>query len=319
MSAAADAVIVEAPSFIDHVPQAYRSTEYSLEVLQVNVGLKCNLACRHCHVQAGPKRTELMSEHTMQACLDALDNCNFKTLDITGGAPEMNPHLPWFLAEASARGVNVIVRSNLVILTLPAYEHFLELYAKLGITVVASLPHYVQKNTDRQRGAGVYDASIVVLQKLNELGYGAGQGLQLDLVFNPGGAFLPPDQSQIEREYKKRLRDQFNIEFDNLLTITNNPLGRFAEALYEKDMLRAYMDKLIEAFNPETVPTMMCRTYLSVDHEGMCYDCDFNLAAGLRCSDKRSIFDYASKNVSLKRSVTFGNHCYACTAGAGSS
>lgn len=311
--------MAECPSFAALVDEEYRVTKNDLDVLQVNVGLKCNLGCKHCHVQAGPHRTELMDKKTLQACIDILDERGFKTLDITGGAPEMNPHLEWFLREATKRDVEVMVRSNLVILTLPEYEHFLRLYADLGVTIVASLPHYAQKNTDKQRGAGVHDASIEVIQQLNELGYGKGQGLTLNLVFNPGGAFLPPDQQQIEREYKKRLFDQFGIEFDNLLVITNNPLGRFAKALQAKGKLQAYMNKLIDAFNPDTVPEMMCRTYLSIDHEGNCYDCDFNQAAGLRCKDKRTIFDYLNDKLPLERSITFGSHCYACTAGAGSS
>lgn len=319
MSTEAELVVSGCPAFVDQVAREYRVTEDTLEVLQVNVGLKCNLACKHCHVQAGPQRTELMNKETMQACLDVLDERGFTTLDITGGAPEMNPHLEWFLQEAARRDLEVIVRSNLVILTNPTYAHFLQLYADLGVTIVASLPHYVQKNTDRQRGEGVYDASVEVLRQLNELGYGKGQGLVLNLVLNPGGAFLPPDQEQMEKEYKKRLFEQFGIEFDNLLAITNNPTGRFAQALQEKDKLQAYMDKLTEAFNPETVPTMMCRTYLSVDYEGYCYDCDFNLAAGMRCLDRHTIFDYLDSSITLKRTIALGDHCYACTAGAGSS
>lgn len=320
MSSAAEALVASCnPVFIEKVDEANQVTKDSLDILQINVGLKCNLACRHCHVQAGPERTELMSKEVMQACLDVIDTYGFKTLDITGGSPEMNPNLEWLLREASKRSLTVMVRSNLTILTLPEYEHFASLYAELGVQIVASLPHYVQKNTDKQRGEGVYDASIEVLRYLCSLGYGKGNGRELNLVFNPGGAFFPPAQDQIEREYKKRLHEQYGIVFDKLFAITNNPLGRFAGALQSKDRLQPYMDKLIGAFNPTTLPGMMCRNQLSVDYQGICYDCDFNQAAHLPCKDARTIFDYRDGSLELKRRIVFGNHCYACCAGSGSS
>ena len=307
------------PPFSDRVDEDNRWSNSKLETLQINIGLKCNLSCKHCHVEAGPGRIESMSQEVMQACLDLLDWYGFKSLDITGGAPEMNPHLAWLLGEASRRSVSVMVRSNLVILGLPEYAHFAELYQQHGVQVVASLPHYVQKNSEAQRGVGTYDTSIKILQKLNSLGYGGSDALVLNLVYNPGGAFLPSSQDQLEREYRKRLRDQFGIEFNNLFAITNNPLGRFAEALAAKGTLQAYVDKLVGAFNPETLPTMMCRNQLSVDYEGRCYDCDFNQAAGAPCLDGRTVFDYHANTLDLKRKINFGNHCYACCAGSGSS
>jgi radical SAM/Cys-rich protein len=319
MPGCAQEVVASRPPFIERVDDEYRVTEDRIGTLQVNIGLRCNLFCRHCHVQAGPHRTELMDKETMRACLDVIDAHEIAVLDVTGGAPEMNPHLLWLLEEATERGVKVMVRSNLTILTQPGFERHPETYARLGVTIIASLPHYVQKNADRQRGEGVYDASIQMLKRLNELGYGRNSRTELDLVFNPGGAFLPPPQAQIEREYKARLLDRHHIVFNNLFAIANNPLGRFADALYAKGSLDAYMDKLVGAFNAATVPNMMCRSQLSIDYQGICYDCDFNQAAGLPCLDGRTILDYRGRATGLKRRIHFANHCYACCAGSGSS
>ncbi|HBT95712.1 MAG TPA: radical SAM protein [Coriobacteriia bacterium] len=317
------AATVEIP-FIDRVDEDNRITRESLEILQVNVGAKCNLRCKHCHIQAGPDREELMNRQTMQACLDVLDAYDFKTLDITGGAPELNPDFEWFVTEACKRDVTVMTRCNLVILDTPEHAHLAELYARLGVQVVASLPHFVQKNTDNQRGDGTFDASIRVLQWLNALGYGKGSGLELNLVYNPGGPFLPGSQDQLEAEYRRRLQAGFDIVFDHLFAITNNPLGRFAAALSAKGKLQDYRDKLVTSFNPGTLPNMMCRNQLSVGWDGRCYDCDFNQAAELPCGDGRTIFDYrdaaqACKPLDLKRSIEFDGHCYACCAGSGSS
>jgi len=315
--------MAHASPFIDHVDEENRWTKSRLEMLQVNIGKKCNLSCRHCHVQAGPERTELMSREIMQACLDVVDTYGFDVLDITGGAPEMNPHFEWLLHEAAVRRAIVMVRCNLVILSLPDYAHFAELYARLGVQLVVSLPCYTQENTDAQRGTGTFDTSIRVLQKLNALGYGKGNGLELNLVYNPSGAFLPSPQEQLERNYKEIMSEQFDIEFDRLFAITNNPLGRFANELYTEGTLQTYVDALACAFNPAALPTMMCRNQLSVDYEGVCYDCDFNQAAGAPCLDGRTIFDYRDGNtsgpLSLRRSINFNDHCYACCAGSGSS
>jgi radical SAM/Cys-rich protein len=319
MMGSAQEVVASYPPFIEKVDDGYRMTENRVDTLQINIGLRCNLACRHCHVQAGPHRNELMDRETMRACLGVIDAHKMAVLDVTGGAPEMNPHLPWLLEEATKRAVKVMVRSNLTILTQPGFEQYPEIYAHSGVTLIASLPHYIQKNTDHQRGEGTFDASIRMLQKLNDLGYGKDDKTELNLVFNPGGAFLPPSQAQIEREYKTRLFDRYHIVFNSLFAIANNPLGRFADTLYAKGSLNAYMDKLLGAFNAATVPNMMCRSQLSVDYQGICYDCDFNQAAGLPCLDDRTVFDYRTAGSRLKREVHFGNHCYACCAGSGSS
>ncbi len=315
---------IDCPAFEDKVDAENKVTNISLDTLQVNVGAKCNLSCKHCHIEAGPDRSELMSKEVMQACLDVLDIYGFSTLDITGGAPELNPDFEWFITEAAKRTITVMTRCNLVVLSLPKYEHLAARYAELGIQVVASLPHFVQKNTDNQRGAGVFDVSIKKLQELNALGYGKGDGLILNLAYNPGGAFLPGAQAQLEAEYRRRLQADFGIVFDNLFAITNNPLGRFAKALDAKGKLQDYMNKLVGAFNPATLPGMMCRAQLSVGWDGRCYDCDFNQAAQLPCLDGSTIFDYIDTEngvpkKELKRAIAFGKHCYACCAGSGSS
>lgn len=320
MDEGALATLQSFPPFSERVEPEYRFTLDAPSVFQANIGMACNLACKHCHYQCSPARTEEMSKETMQQCLDVFFARGFKTLDITGGAPEMNPNFEWFIREAHRRGASMIVRSNLVILHEPQYAHLPELYAELGVNVVASLPHYTRKTMEKQRGDGTFDQVISMLQRLNGLGYGQGGPLQLDLVFNPAGALLPPDQEALEREYKAKLKDDFGITFDNLFAFTNNPIGRFANALQKKNMLGKYLTKLIDAFNPDTVEAMMCRDQISVGWDGNLYDCDFNQALGLRVKSKLTIADLAADlTLPLKREIVFGNHCYACTAGAGSS
>ncbi len=310
----------ETPSFAGRVDEENRFTEDGLEIMQVNVGRRCNLRCKHCHIDAGPDRTELMTRETMEACLSVFAGRGFKTLDITGGAPEMNPHLAWLLEQAHALGADLMVRSNLVILDLPEYRQMADCYAEYGVTLVASLPHYTQKAMEKQRGSNTFDQVIAQLQQLNARGYGKGGGLEIDLVYNPGGAFLPPDQASLEREYKQKLGSDFGVSFDHLFAITNNPLGRFGEFLERSGNLEGYMGKLVNAFNPGTLPSMMCRNQLSVGWDGRLYDCDFNQAADLACTGATSIFDYAGDpSLPLKREIRFGDHCYACCAGAGSS
>ena len=315
------------PAFIDKVSKEFRFGHSELDTMQVNVTRKCNLSCAHCHLECSPARTEMMSRETMQACLDVFCARGFKSLDITGGAPEMNPHLEWFLREATHRNIPIMLRSNVCIHELSDYQHFPELFAELGINVVASLPHYKKTNMEKQRGANTFDAVIHGLQHLCDLGYGKGEAganangqvLQLDLVFNPAGLTLPPAQATMQGEYKRRLRADFGIEFDNLFAIANNPCGRFAAALYRKDKLDTYMNKLISGFNEATVPNMMCRSEISVSPDGRLYDCDFNQAADLESACANSIYDLLDSNISLKREIAFANHCYACCAGAGSS
>ena len=315
------------PPFVERVEEEYRWGFDDLDVLQVNITRQCNIACKHCHLECGPNRTEHMTKENLQNCLDVFQQRGFKSLDITGGAPEMNPDFEWFIREAAARNIPTIVRSNLVIHEEEGYQHFPALYAELGINVVASLPHYRERNMEKQRGAGTFMPVIRGLQRLNDLGYGKGEEgrnahgklLQLDLVFNPAGTNLPPDQTSMEAEYKRRLAEDFGIVFDNLFVFTNAPGGRFAMALYKKNKLADYMGKLIDAFNPDTVPSMMCRMEYSVAPDGRLFDCDFNQAVDMPCRDGRTIADLLDPDQPLRRKIVFGNHCYSCTAGAGSS
>lgn len=296
-----------------------RSTGLSL--LQVNVGKNCNLSCKHCHMEAGPGRSESMGRDTMSQCLVALEEPEIQTLDITGGAPELNPHLPWLIEEASRLNKRVMVRTNLTALNTGLCSHLMEFYAARKVEVIASLPYYIEKYTDRQRGQGVFDASIRVLKHLNKLGYGREQSeLILNLVHNPGGAFPPPVQQAIEADFRRELGRRHGIVFNRLFTITNVPVGRFLKFLLNSNNLISYMGRLADLFNPKTVAGVMCRNQISVGWDGRLYDCDFNLAQGLGCWPEvpghiKDFNFYSLKN----RPVTVGNHCYACTAGAGSS
>ncbi len=314
-------IINSFPSFYTRVDEVTSQTNDELDVLQVNVGRLCNLACRHCHMEASPSSKDIMTLETWKQCIDVCEARGFKTLDITGGAPEMNPHLEWALHEARSRNIDeIIVRTNLVVMLEEEYAHFAQLFADLGITLFASLPHYTAKTVDKQRGDKVFEGSITMLQKLNALGYGTDEDKVLNLVYNPTGAFLPPDQEALEREYHEKLKADFNIVFNNLFAITNAPGGRFADRLAKTGNLKGYMQRLVDAFNPATLEAMMCRFQLSVAWDGRTYDCDFNQAVGLPCKDGRTIADYAfDLSLSLRRKIAFGNHCYACTAGAGSS
>ena len=310
------------PPFIGMVPEEHRVTNDPLGVLQINIGYKCNLACKHCHLECSPARTEAMSRETMQACLDAYEVGGFKSVDITGGAPEMHPDLEWFLQEWKKRGVAPICRTNLCILTQPEYEHFVQVYADVNATLFASLPYYSARNVDKIRGNGTFAASIEALRMLNAVGYGDHDGdgdtHTITLVFNPAGATFPPDQATMEAQFHRSLAKDFDVHFSNLVAITNNPIGRFAEALNRKDNLGKYMKRLFDAFNPDTTEGMMCRDQISVDWAGEVYDCDFNQALGLKILDKKTIFDFAREKQPARK-IVFANHCYACTAGAGSS
>lgn len=292
-------------------------TKESLETMQINVGCLCNLSCRHCHVEAGPQRTEVMSEETMAACLQVFQENGFKNLDITGGAPEMNPHLAWLIREASPLG-KLMVRTNLVILKEPPYERFMDIYKENKVEIICSLPYYSKKTAEKQRGTNTFESSIRVLKRLNDIGYGREKDLVLNMVFNPAGAFLPPPQGEIEREYKRRLKDQYDIDFNQLFAITNNPVGRFAEFLEQGGNLEGYLVRLSDSYNPATVANMMCRSQLSVRWDGKLYDCDFNQTLDLALDTPRQIGDLKGKAIET-RAIKLGNHCYACTAGAGSS
>lgn len=311
--------INEIPAFSTKIDNKdFSLTKDKLEIMQINVGKLCNLSCKHCHVSAGPNRKEIMSLSTMKDCLQVFKENNFTILDITGGAPEMNPNFKWLVKEACNLNAKVIVRTNLVILAKEGYTDLPEFYAKNKVEVVSSLPYYTEKNTDKQRGDGIFNTSISMLQKLNSLGYGMKDDLILNLVYNPGGAFLPPPQTAMENEYKKNLKNKYNIDFNNLFTITNNPVGRFLSFLEKSNNTKGYMERLYNSFNTSTLRSMMCRNQLSISWDGQLYDCDFNQALDLKVNGISSIEDLKGKKID-KRQIKFKNHCYACTAGSGSS
>lgn len=293
----------------------------SIDTLQVNVGKLCNQTCRHCHVDAGPDRREVMSRETMQLCLDVLARTDIRTVDITGGAPELNPHFRWFVERVAALDRHVIDRCNLTVLTTPGCADLPEFFACHGVEVVASLPHYRATSTDAQRGDGVYAKSIAALKRLNDVGYGDGtSGLRLVLVTNPVGAYLPPPQASLEAEWKRELMRLHGVRFDALFAITNMPISRYLEWLQQSGNLDRYMQRLVDAFNPSTVGAVMCRTLLSVGWDGRLYDCDFNQMLDLEVSARvpRHIRDFEPSTLAHRPIVT-GRHCFGCTAGAGSS
>ncbi|QDU09733.1 arsenosugar biosynthesis radical SAM (seleno)protein ArsS [Gimesia aquarii] len=293
----------------------------TINTLQVNLGKLCNMTCEHCHVDAGPDRREIMTWETIQDCLKALKNPGFQTLDLTGGAPEMNPHFRNLVAEATKFKKQIIDRCNLTILLAPGYTDLPDFLATHQVELVASLPCYLEENTDDQRGNGAFKKSVQALQKLNSLGYGKSDSeLKLSLVYNPVGFSLPPDQSELELAYRRELKKQFDIEFTNLITITNMPISRFLSELVNQGRLEEYMERLINAFNPETVSGLMCRSILSVDWQGFLYDCDFNqmLSLPVSVSTRRHIRDFHYNELNERKIVT-NQHCYGCTAGAGSS
>ena len=293
-----------------------------LEILQINVGYMCNQVCAHCHVDAGPDRKEIMTKKTLQQCLDILKISGIHTLDLTGGAPEMNPHFRWFVEKASKIGVqDFIVRSNLTILMAhKKYEDLPAFFKTHNIHVVSSMPHWTQGKTDKQRGEGVFSHSIEALKKLNFIGYGLpGSKLKLDLVYNPSGAFLPGDQKSMELNFKKALYNDFGIEFHNLLALTNLPISRFLDYLIASENYEDYMYNLVAAYNPETLENIMCKNTLSVSWDGYLYDCDFNQMLGLKIKNPIShIRDFNTKDL-MERHIQISQHCYGCTAGAGSS
>ena len=294
-----------------------------VEIFQVNMGKMCNQVCKHCHVDAGPDRKEIMTRETMQQCLDVIRaNPALTTVDLTGGAPEMNPEFRWFVTELKELNRHVIVRCNLtIIMANKKYYDLPEFYKANGIEVVSSLPSYTQDRTDRQRGDGVFEDSIKALQMLNAVGYGKeGTGLTLNLVYNPAGAFLPPDQDTLQKEYKAALKKDHGIEFNNLFAITNIPISRYLDYLLVSGNYEQYMEKLINAFNPSAALNVMCRNTLSIGWDGYLYDCDFNQMLDLKiaCAGKQHIsqFDLDAFN---NRNIIVKQHCYGCTAGAGSS
>jgi radical SAM/Cys-rich protein len=292
-------------------------------MLQINVGLYCNQACTHCHVESSPKRTETMSRETVDRILHVLAaSPTVATLDITGGAPEMNAAFRPLVEGASALGVEIIDRCNLTVMMEPSMDWLGEFLADHRVRIVASLPCYSQKNVDTQRGNKVFERSIAGLRKLNDLGYGApGSDLKLDLVYNPGGAFLPPPQEMLQAKYAEELKENFDITFNELFTMTNMPIKRFADQLHKAGKLEEYMQLLVDSFNAQTLDSIMCRSLVSVSHDGSLYDCDFNqaLAMPLATQKRPSIFDVSSLDELKGARVNTGNHCFGCTAGMGSS
>ncbi len=293
----------------------------SVETLQVNVGKLCNQACKHCHVDASPKRTEIMRHETAEQVLAALQGFRIPTLDLTGGAPELNPSFRWLVTEARALDTHVMVRHNLTVMFEPGQEDLPEFFRAQQVEVISSLPYFQEQQTDAQRGNGVFTKSIAALRKLNAVGYGvAGSGLLLHLVYNPVGAFLPPAQSSIEADFKRELLSRYQLTFNHLYTITNMPISRFLEYLRRSGNEERYMRKLVEAFNPNAVAGVMCRGLVSVDWTGKLYDCDFNQMLELTVEEEapQTIAEFDPMKLADRRIVT-GAHCFGCTAGAGSS
>ena len=293
-----------------------------IDIFQVNVGKMCNQICKHCHVDAGPDRKEIMTRETMQQCLDALKGTDIQTVDLTGGAPEMNPHFRWFVERISELGKDIIVRCNLtIILANKKYYDLPEFYKKHNINVVSSLPYFAASRTDAQRGDGVFERSIKALQMLNDVGYGKEYtGLKLDLVYNPSGAFLPDDQSSLQEQFKNKLKEKYDIVFNDLFAITNLPVSRFLEYLIMNDKYEDYMHELVQAFNPSAAQGVMCRNTVSIGWDGYLYDCDFNqmLEYKLRNEAPDHIRDFDYDRL-VAREIITNQHCFGCTAGAGSS
>ncbi|MCH7411935.1 arsenosugar biosynthesis radical SAM protein ArsS [Belliella sp. R4-6] len=295
-----------------------------IDILQINMGKMCNQVCKHCHVDAGPDRKEIMTKETMNQCLNVIKNGTIKTVDLTGGAPEMNPDFRWFIEEIRkiSESIDIIVRCNLtIILANPKYHDLPDFYKKHRLEVVSSLPYFTATKTDSQRGDGVFEKSIKALKMLNDVGYGKEDSeLKLNLVYNPSGAFLPAEQSGLENEFKKRLKNGYDIEFNSLFTITNLPISRFLEYLLRSENFDNYMEKLLEAYNPVAAANVMCRNTISVGWDGFLYDCDFNQMLELKVDAPASqhISEWSQKAL-VEREIILKQHCFGCTAGAGSS
>ena len=321
--AALDALDLGRADFDEHLATAELAplTATGIEIFQVNVGRVCNQTCAHCHVDAGPTRTEVMSRETAELAMQVLARTDISTVDITGGAPELCPEFRYLVEESRRLGRHVMDRCNLTILTVPRFEDLPQFLAEHQVEVVCSLPHYRELNTDRQRGAGVFDRSIEGLRRLNEVGYGKeGTGLRLVLVTNPVGAFLPSSSPSLVDEWKRELKRSFDIDFDDLYTITNMPISRYLEWLEGSGNLQSYLRRLVDAFNPAAAAGVMCRNTLSVGWDGQLYDCDFNQMLELTVDHgaPRHLRDFDLAALDRRRIVT-ARHCFGCTAGAGSS
>jgi len=314
----------ELPTFKEKISETnqFPLKAKKLEILQINVGYMCNQVCDHCHVDAGPDRKEIMTRDTMRQCLDVIKNTGAHTLDLTGGAPEMNPDFRWFVEEAAKAGIkDFIVRSNLTIIRAnKKYYDLPEFFKKHNVHVVSSMPHWTRGKTDKQRGDGVFDKSIKALQELNAVGYGMPDSkLKLDLVYNPSGAFLPGDQASMEKDFKNALKEDFGIQFHNLFAITNLPIARFLDYLIASENYEDYMYALVEAYNPAAVKNVMCTNTLSISWDGYLFDCDFNQMLELPVNSKAKHISEYNEDLLEGRNIVISQHCYGCTAGAGSS
>jgi radical SAM/Cys-rich protein len=287
--------------------------------LQVNVGNRCNHLCTHCHVQATPGSNDIMSWELMDAVVEVAEEINPKIVDITGGAPELNPYLPKFLEVLANRNQNIQLRTNLTVLLDPSLRRFIDLYRDLQIRLVGSLPCYLEEDVDNVRGDGVFKKSIEVLRELNEVGYGVNPALELNLVFNPEGAFLPPEQSKLEETYKEILSTEYEVHFNSLLTITNMPVGRFKQLLEGEGQANQYQHLLEDSFNPSTFKRLMCRHQVCIGWDGLIYDCDFNFALKLPVVTTPKHVNQFDSVSHLTREIVTGPHCFGCTAGYGSS
>jgi len=295
-------------------------TARDITTVQVNIGLRCSNSCAHCHLEASPKRNEMMNWETMQLVMDIANQAQPRLVDITGGAPELNPLLPKFVSALRKEGHSVQVRTNLTALHETGMEKMIGFYRDAGVRLSASLPCYTKANVDSQRGNGVYEKSIEALKRLNSVGYGSGSGPKLDLVYNPGGAFLPAEQSSLESDYKENLQKDHGVVFNNLITITNMPIGRFEDLLHKNNEYDQYRQLLRESFNPQTLDGLMCLHQIEVAWDGQLYDCDFNLALHAPIGNGVSAHarDFNVDTYSKRRIVT-GDYCFGCTAGHGSS
>ncbi|MEE9911554.1 MAG: arsenosugar biosynthesis radical SAM protein ArsS [Deltaproteobacteria bacterium] len=311
------------PSFFEKIRESGKVplAAEKIDILQINVGRVCNLACRHCHVNAGPDRKEIMSRPVLQKCLEILKAFPISTVDVTGGSPEMNPHFEWFVTEAARLNRRLIVRSNLTLLTEGPYRRLPKLFARNRVEVVTSLPDYLEGKSDRQRGAGVFRRVIGAMCELNRLGYGMGSnGLVLDIVHNPVGAYLPGSQAALEHEYRERLLIEHNVRFNRLFCLTNLPVGRYLDYLLASGNFEDYLATLCHSFNLIAVDNVMCRTTLSVGWDGSLYDCDFNQMLDLKVNHGAPdhILNFDMQRLA-HREIVINNHCYGCVAGAGSS
>jgi radical SAM/Cys-rich protein len=309
--------------FVDQLRQCgfYPLHAESVEVLQLNITRRCNLACKHCHLKAGPGRRESMSRETLAHCLRIAAHPAITTVDITGGAPELHPDLEWLIREMAGLGKRLLVRSNLLMLLENDYQRLMHCFAENNVELVASLPDYRAERTNRQRGPGTFERVIEAISRLNRIGYGAtGSSLKLDLVHNPAGAYLPGSQSALESEYRRILDNEHGVQFNTLFCLVNCPIGRYLEYLTASGNLSDYLNTLSRAFNAQTVEKVMCRTGLSVGWDGRLYDCDFNQALGLTVNSgvPAHIGDFEYDRL-FNRQIVVRSHCFACTAGAGSS